>query len=272
MSGITFTSMLLLPVLANVIENWGWRWAFVCFAMVPLFIGFPLVAWGLKPAPTGYLSSITESTSDVDIQDGAVPMMKAITSAKFWLLGGALISANIAVGGMLHQMQPLLVSQGFSTIEAANLGVVFFAAVALGRLSSGWLLDRFWPAAVAAVFLLFPLVGIVIFLSGAPAVAWIGVPAVLFLGLAQGAEVDFLAFLVARYFGLGNYGKLFGILLVMLATSLALGGFIFGMIFDHYGNYRIALMVAAVGYICASGLILLSGIVGEDFDHAKDIA
>lgn len=272
MSGITLTSMALLPLLAHIIEIWGWRWAFVCFGMVPLFIGFPLVAWGLKPAPAGYLTDITGSTGEVDIQSGSVPMMKAVTSAKFWLLGGALIAANVAVGGMLHQMQPLLVAQGFSTIEAANLGVVFFAAVAIGRLSSGWLLDRYWPAAVAAVYLLLPLVGIAVFLSDVSAVYWVGIPAVLFLGLAQGAEVDFLAYLVPRYFGLGNYGKLFGIMLVMLATSMASGGFIFGLLFDRFGDYRAALMLAAVGYICASGLILLSGIVGDDFDHAKEAA
>lgn len=264
--------MLLLPLLAFVIEQWGWRWAFVCFGMVPLFIGLPVVAWGLKPAPHGYLSSITEDAGDVDIQEGGLSMKASLTSPKFWLLGGALLTANIAVGGMLHQMQPVLIEQGFSTSQAANLGVIFFAAVAIGRLSSGWLLDRFWPAGVASVFLLMPLVGIAIFLSGAPAVFWVGLPAVLFLGLAQGAEVDFLAFLTPRYFGLANYGKLFGILLLMLATALASGGYIFGLVFDHFGDYRIALMIAAVAYISSSGLILLSGIVGEDFDHAKAIA
>jgi MFS family permease len=269
MSGITATSMLLLPVLAFVIEQWGWRWAFVCFGMVPLIISLPVVAWGLKPAPKGYLSSITEDAGGVDLQEGGLSMKESIINPKFWFLGGALLTANIAVGGMLHQMQPVLIEQGFSTAQAATLGVVFFAAVAIGRLSSGWLLDRFWPAGVAAVFLLLPLFGIAIFLSPAPAIVWVGIPAVLFLGLAQGAEVDFLAFLTPRYFGLANYGKLFGILLVMLATALASGGYIFGLIYDHFGSYRVALMIAAVAYVCSSGLILLSGAVGQDFDHAK---
>jgi len=272
MSGITATSMFLLPLFAFIIEHWGWRMAFICFAMVPLLIGIPIVAWGLKAAPHGYLSDLTEDTGDVDLQESALPMKETLTSAKFWLLGGALLTANIGVGGMLHQMQPVLVSQGFSTAQAATLGSVFFAAVAIGRLSSGWLLDRFWPAGVAAVYLLMPIIGVAVFLSGAPAVFWVGVPAVLFLGLAQGAEVDFLAFLVPKYFGLGNYGKLFGILLVMLASALATGGFIFGALFDHFGDYRMALIIGAVCYACSAGLILLSGIVGEDFDHFKAAA
>jgi predicted MFS family arabinose efflux permease len=267
MSGITATSMFLLPLFAFIIEQWGWRMAFVCFAMVPLLIGIPIVAWGLKAAPHGYLSDLTEDTGDVDLQESAVPMKETLTSAKFWFLGGALLTANIGVGGMLHQMQPVLVSQGFNAAQAATLGSVFFAAVAIGRLSSGWLLDRYWPAGVAAAYLLLPIVGILVFLSDAPAVFWIGVPAVLFLGLAQGAEVDFLAFLVPRYFGLGNYGKLFGMLLVMLASAMATGGYIFGLLFDRYGDYRMALIVGGVAYACSAVLIILSGIVGKDFDH-----
>jgi predicted MFS family arabinose efflux permease len=267
MSGITATSTILLPLFAFIIEQWGWRMAFVCFAMVPLLIGMPIVAWGLKAAPHGYLSGITEDTGDIDLQESAVPMKETLTSAKFWLLGGALLTANIGVGGMLHQMQPVLVSQGFTTAHAATLGSVFFVAVAIGRLSSGWLLDRYWPAGVAAAYLLLPIVGILVFLSDAPAVFWVGVPAVLFLGMAQGAEVDFLAFLVPRYFGLGNYGKLFGMLLVMLASAMATGGYIFGLLFDRHGDYRMALIVGGVAYACSAVLIILSGIVGEDFDH-----
>lgn len=272
MSGITATSMVLLPLFAYIIEQWGWRAAFMCFAAVPLLIGLPVVAWGLRSAPEGYLSNLANDDADVDLQNSALPMKETLASAKFWLLGAALLTANIGVGGMLHQMQPVLVAQGFSTAQAATLGSVFFAAVAIGRLSSGWLLDRFWPAAVAALYLLLPIVGIVIFLSDVPAVFWIGVPAVLFLGLAQGAEVDFLAFLVPRYFGLGNYGKLFGILLVMLASAMATGGYIFGALFDHFGDYRFALMLGMVAYACSAVLILLSGIVGKDFDPSHTVA
>lgn len=269
MSGITLTSMVLLPLFAHIIELWGWRWAFVCFAMVPLLIGLPVVAWGLKPASAGYLSDLTGSTSEIDIQEGGRTMKQSLLSPKFWFLGGALVCANIAVGGMLHQMQPVLVDQGFSMTQAASLGVVFFFAVAVGRLSSGWMLDRFWAPGVAGVYLLLPLAGIAIFLSGAPAVMSVGFAAVFFLGLAQGAEVDFLAYLVPRYFGLVNYGKLFGILLFVLASSLALGGYLFGLLFDRFESYELALLIAAGAYVASSLLIILSGVLGEDFDHTK---
>ena len=270
MSGITIVSIVMFPLLAYINEVWGWRWGFVCVSLLPLLIGVPIVAWGLKPAPAGYLSSITENSGEVDIQEGGLSMKQVLTGPKFWLLGCALITANIAVGGMMHQLQPLFIDQGFSAIEAGSLASFFFVGILIGRLGSGFLLDRFWPAAVAALFLLAPLVGIAIFLSGAPAIIWIGIPAVLCFGLAQGAEVDFMAFLVPRYFGLRNYGKLFGILLLMLATSLAAGSYIYGSIYDYFGDYRVALYVGAACFICSSVFILFSGIIGEDFDHAVE--
>ncbi|MEP1445294.1 MAG: MFS transporter [Paraglaciecola sp.] len=269
MSGITIFSMVLFPLLNYINELWGWRWGFVCFALVPLVIGLPLVAWGLKAAPAGYLSSLSDNAGGVDIQTDGLSMKEALTGAKFWLLAGALITANIAVGGMMHQLQPLLIAQGFTSTEGASLAVFFFVGIFFGRLSSGWFLDRFWPAAVAALFLLSPLIGIGIFLSDAPAMFWIGIPAVLCFGLAQGAEVDFMAFLVPRYFGLVNYGKLFGILLFMLASSLAAGSYIYGLIFDYYGNYQFALMLGAMCFICSAVFFLLSGIIGKDFDSVK---
>ncbi|MCC2606539.1 MFS transporter [Planctobacterium marinum] len=269
MSGITLFSMVLFPLLNYVNETWGWRVGFMCFALVPLVIGLPIVAWALKPAPAGYLSSISQDTSGNDIQTGGMAMKAALRSAKFWLLAAALVTSNVAVGGMMHQLQPLLIDQGFTSTEGASLAVFFFVGIFVGRLSSGWLLDRFWPAAVAALFLLTPLVGIFIFLSDAPAVFWLGVPAVFCFGLAQGAEVDFMAYLVPKYFGLVNYGKLFGILLFILAASLASGSYIYGYIFDYFGNYHFALLLGAACFISSSGLFLIGGIIGEDFDHTK---
>ena len=131
MCGITATSMLLLPLFVFIIEHWGWRMAFVCFAMVPLLIGIPIVAWGLKAAPHGYLSDLTEDTGDVDLQESALPMKETLTSAKFWFLGGALLTAKIGIGGMLYQMQPVLVSQGFigAVCYACSAGLILLSGI-----------------------------------------------------------------------------------------------------------------------------------------------
>lgn len=265
LSGVTLSSILMLPLLAQVIASHGWRIAFLVLAAVPLLFGLPVVASWLKRPERELWRSEAGDGIDEGIQDAPDRELFAVLrDARFWLLGGGLFCANIAVGGILSQLQPLLAESGFSATLAATLGSVFAAAIAVGRLGSGWLLDRFWPPAVAALFLLSPLFGITILLSMEQPIFLTGALAVIFFGLAQGAEVDFLAFLIPHYFGLGNYGKIFGVLAMLVACSLALGGICFGYIFDRFGSYDPALKGAVLAYLGGAGGLLLSGLITRD--------
>lgn len=264
LSGVTLSSMLMLPLLAKVIESYGWRSGFMLLASVPLIVGLPVVARWLT-APEDDSEKVTER-DDVTIPEDKVlnsSLNGVFRDPRFWLLGGGLFCANLAVGGILSQLQPMLADTGYPVTTAASLGSVFAGAIALGRLSSGWLLDRFWPPAVAALFLLSPLVGISLMLSLQQPIFLVGAFAVLFFGLAQGAEVDFLAFLIPHYFGLANYGKIFGALAMLLTISLALGGVCFGYLFDRFGSYELALKGAILAYLCGAVGVLLSGLVSR---------
>jgi len=88
-----------------------------------------------------------------------------------------------------------------------------------------------------------------------------GVAAV-FLGRAQGAEADFLAYLVPKYFGLRSYGALFGTLLMVVSLALASGAIVFGATHDHFGSYHPALIASIGAYLTAAACILASGIPG----------
>ena len=261
LSGVTVTTMLFLPLLAMIIEAYGWRTAFVVLACIPLFVGLPVVAFWLKPRIGSQPVHDSEQSTS---QQGAVAGESAqwiFLDSRFWLLAAGLLTANIAVGGILGQMQPLLAELGFSASTAATLGSVFAGAIAVGRLSSGYLLDRFWAPGVACVFLLCPLLGVAVILSMDQPVFFTCAIAVVFFGLAQGAEVDFIAFLVPRYFGLAHYGKTFGVLAMLVSVSLAVGGVCFGFVFDRYGSYDLALQGAAPCYALGAVLVLLSGLV-----------
>ncbi|MGY9107317.1 MAG: MFS transporter, partial [Alphaproteobacteria bacterium] len=77
----------------------------------------------------------------------------------------------------------------------------------VGRLVSGYLLDRFFAPYIAAAFFGLPLLSIAL-LSGVTSdyaffIINIG------LGLGLGAEIDLMGFLVSRYFGLRSYGQIY---------------------------------------------------------------
>ena len=64
-------------------------------------------------------------------------------------------------------------------------------------------------------------------------------------GFALGAEIDVIAYLAARQFGLKNYGVLFGSMTAALAVGTALGPLAAGGAFDMYGTYTQFLMLTA---------------------------
>jgi MFS family permease len=74
-------------------------------------------------------------------------------------------------------------------------------------------------------------------------------------GLTVGAEVDVIAFLAARYFGLKNYGVLFGAMIGALALGAAFGPLAAGAAFDRFTGYSEFLMLT-IACMALSGLAL----------------
>ena len=79
------------------------------------------------------------------------------------------------------------------------------------------------------------------------------------IGLAAGAELDLLAFLVSRYFGLLDYGKLYGSLYIFFSIGAGFAPVTFGKTFDAFGDYSLVLNIVAVMSICSAILMLTLG-------------
>jgi len=81
----------------------------------------------------------------------------------------------------------------------------------------------------------------------------------LLVGLAAGAEVDLMAFLASRYFGLKNYGALYGGIYVFFSIGAGLAPALFGLSYDLLGSYQFILCVAAGASVTGSLLMLTLG-------------
>ena len=69
--------------------------------------------------------------------------------------------------------------------------------------------------------------------------------AAILLGGSLGAEVDMLAYLTSRYFGLRCFAQIFGLLFGAVMLAMALGPVLFGAVFDATHSYAPLLMVGA---------------------------
>jgi MFS family permease len=85
---------------------------------------------------------------------------------------------------------------------------------------------------------------VLLLLDGTSAVSQAAAAAI--FGLTLGSEVDVIAYLAAKHFGLKNFGALYGVLQMALAVGTAFGPLAAGAVFDRYQSYGPFLMLTTV--------------------------
>jgi MFS family permease len=75
------------------------------------------------------------------------------------------------------------------------------------------------------------------------------------VGIGFGAEVDIIAYLMSRYFGLRSLGTAFGFAFGAFVMAGGMGPLIMGFAFDHTGSYRVPLAGFFVATLVAVTLV-----------------
>ncbi|MFJ4452800.1 MFS transporter [Pseudomonas sp. NPDC089392] len=243
-SGLALSGALLPPAVFAIIATYGWRMGFVALGTLILLIALP-TAWlwirGASVAPTSAPAGAKAQISLWGLLKNHKVVLVCVASA----LNYAPIVA------LLSQFQPLLVGKGLEAASAAALiGVVGVSAL-IGAFVTGMLVDRIWAPLVACIFTLGPAAGCLLLLPESLE-PWVAIVALILLGLGQGAEIDVVAFMIARYFGMRSYASIYGISVFCIAVMIAIQGSLIGLSYDYFGNYNVALMVAAGCFVLAA--------------------
>jgi len=121
-----------------------------------------------------------------------------------------------------------------------------------GRLSFGWLGDRFHRRRVSAVGFALMGVGLLLFGYAGAGHAWLLVPFLIFFGTGWGGNVTMRAAMVREYFGRERFGTMHGFLVGFMMLGNIAGAPVVGWFFDKCGSYEgvwfavAALPIAAV--------------------------
>ena len=252
LTGVSVMGALTQPVLAQVIANYGWRMGYVMLAAMALLIGLPVVLiWFREQTENARLN-----TAQPGNVEGA-SLAEAMRDKRFWLIVAAFGSAAVPIGGFVSQMQPLLLGKGFASAAAASLVSVFLVATGIGRIAAGILFDHFRPPVVAALFLGVSALGALLLGTTDATTSWLAIAfALTLIGLAQGAEGDFIALFVLRIFGVQHFSALFATMAMVAGITFAAGGFLFAAVFDRNGNYTVAVLAAAAVLLLAALIAL----------------
>lgn len=253
-----------MPGVVLVLLEWaGLRGTFLYLAVGASLLTF-IPAVLLFREPEGTRGSATQRREAAALLPG-LSVARALSGTRFWRLGLALLFVAGTVGTFIVHFQSMLADSGLSAVQAASAALIIGPMMITGRIGTGLLFDRLHAPLVASLAFSVMAVACVLMLvfdgSMMMAVAVAGV-----IGLGVGAEVDVVAFLTSRYFGLRRYGVLFGMLIGVYGVGVGIGSGLAGRVFDSVGSYDPFLMV--LGVACVVAGILAATLGRPDADVA----
>ena len=261
--GTSLTAILVPPLAAYSIQNFGWRLTFPVLALLPLLVALPLGLLLFREP------RIDQRPPELTVEGGlpGMTLARALRGYRFWLIWASVLCVAFAYGGVFVHLTQMLVGHGFSLTAAAGVVSTQGLAILIGRIGTGFLLDRFWAPLVTLPLLSAPALACWL-LAGDGLTAGLAVLSAVILGLATGAETDLIAFLAGRYFGMAHYGKIYGMLYVPFGLASSISPAVYGWVRDGTGSYD-AMLYVAMGLFIGGAVMLLGLGRYPDFGAAR---
>jgi MFS family permease len=251
-SGVASTAGPLIAVAA--LEHFGWRGVYFTLGALALALMFPLAFFLFRDVRRA--APDAEGRNEEPEAPRDLELKRVIRTAQFWKLAIPLGVASAVASGLGVHLQPTFTDAGLAMTEAAAMMAIIGPARIAGRLMVGYLLDIVPGPSLAAVTLALPAVSMALLLHYDGSLVT-GLIAAAALGIAHGAENDLMAYLTSRYFGVKNYGSIFGALYSVTLLGFGAGPMIFGVAFDITGSYR-TLMMVIIPLVLVTSIVIAS--------------
>lgn len=258
LAGIGIGGAVLSALTQGLIQSVGWRGAYLGLGLLLLLVTLPLLLVFLRDSPEevglGVDGEVVGTThARVVSTPYGYSMSEVFRLPRFWAMVAAFMLLAVAIGGVMLQLVPIMLARGVTAAQAAAFPAVLGLALIVGRAFAGFLMDRYFAPYVAAIILLFPIMGVALLASGAVgASALVGAA---FLGLAAGAELDVIAYLVARYFGTISYARIYGFLYAAWTLGSGTAPVVTSRVYDATGSHSLILWVY-VGLFALSAVMI----------------
>jgi MFS family permease len=229
---------MILPVIAQfIVTRFGWRAAYGSLGALALLLGLPL-SWRY------IVDRGPAQKQSAPIVHYGLTWQQGTRSYAFWIIVAVLFVSAISMNGAIAHLSALLTDRGITPADAAWCAAVLGGMSVLGRIGTGWLLDRFFGARIALVVNLVTAAGVVVLARANSFAA--GAFAAALLGIGAGGEAAITPYLLTRYFGLRSFSTLYGLTWTFYAAAGATGPVILGRAFDKTGSYSSSLAFLSI--------------------------
>jgi len=247
-------SGLLVPVIVQLIAVYDWRQTLVFLALGMTVLILPLsLLFRHKPEQYGYFPDGQAPTLVTSLNDaGASPVTEvelrpkqAIRSGAFWRLVLARTYLMITMGAVITHIMPYLSSLGISRSTSGLVATAVPLTSVLGRLSFGWLGDKFNKRLVAATSFIMIGTGVLCFANASTTQMWLLVPFILILGIGYGGTNSIVPVLARENFGRTHFGSVYGLMEGIGAMGGIVGPVLAGWTYDNWGSYQVIWLLLA---------------------------
>ena len=244
-SGILATGMaiggLFAPLLVKAIDTYTWQTTMLYLAAGMLILGVPLsFLFRDRPEDMGLLAD-GKAPTDVRssrLPDFSIDVKEALRTRSFWHIGLTYTFQMMAIQAVALHMMPHLTSLGLERSTAAVTVTIFSVVSLVARLLYGILADIFSKRYIMALSNGLTTTGLVIFgsLDGS-SFAMVALFAATY-GIGAGGATPLRAPVIREYFGIKNFGAIFGLLAVFITAGTIVGAPLAGWVFDVRGTYN----------------------------------
>ena len=256
------------PVIAYLINRWGWRYTFMVEAVVIPILMLPLILFIVRYHPRqkglfsdGMIEAVENPSSPmkgkghiVDPKWAAVEwtLKKAFKTGRFWLV---CLSTFSLWGIMEHIMVAhhvaFAIDIGFTKIYASSVLSLFGICFALGSLSA-FISDRIGRELTMTLGTILGVSGILVLIFLKDTFhPWILYYYALSFGLGLGLTTPTIAATATDIFQGPRVGATIGFVWFSFAVGGCIGPWLGGWLFELFHNYRGAFLVAVSWYVMA---------------------
>ncbi len=261
LSGTAVAQAIIPPITNYLIDSFGWRGAMVwlgmgggaiafLFCALWLFDGYDVARKKRRIAEAA--GEIAGPATLLDVPGLSIP--QAWRSTALWRIGiSTFVMMVITIALNVHQFE-ILRGIGIDRTSAAWLTSIAGVMGVIGKLVTGWLLDRYHPKWVGSITLGITAIAFIILLMPGLDVTMV-VVAMAVNGYAAGTKLQIASYLASAYGGMRNFGAIFGTMASLIAAGSGLGPIVAGLIYDSYGTYNPFLVFGIVGTLFSAFLI-----------------
>jgi len=255
LSGAGIAYFVFPPLAVMMLQRFGWRGVYVGLAVLTLTVLLPLIYVWFRGRRE--LDAREEYTATVDAGEPITgfSLGEATRTRQFWQF--ALLAALVALaeGAMQVHLYPILHEGGLTAETAAWIASLMGIAMIVGRLLTGFLLDRFPPLTVFAGSILIILASCLL-AQGLKGSLLGGAAVSLTLGLGAGGTINALAYLTSRYFGIASYPTIFGLLMGSFSVGYGIAPVVAGHMRESAQSYE-PIFDWLTGALVASAILTL---------------